>query len=208
MAEPDVAAPAADGEVAWKTDTRDRQFVAARGRSGVVYRQGEESIEEAYARDAKGPPDKRPKKAKAQPRKPPAPTTIDLKELEFALAEGLKAPAIMAAMAGDQWGAQHFEAQAPIVARNLVMCAQHNPWLHQKLVAAVTGEGLLMNVMVFASLGAALFSYVVPPIIYYLNPPFVPEAGAEMLREKYRIPAPSLEDPFAAPAAPEFPQAA
>jgi len=52
--------------------------------------------------------------------------------------------------------------QAPLVARNLVMCSQHNPWLREKLVSAMAGEGPLMNVMMFASLGAAVFSYVVP----------------------------------------------
>lgn len=203
MAEPDLlAADAVSAEPEdWRTDRAGRQYTPRQsGVSGIVYRQGEETIADAWARDAKGPPDKRPKKSKVA-RKPPAPTQIDLKQLEHALTEGLAAPGMMAAMAGDEWAAQHLTTQAPIVARNLVTCAQHNPWLHAQLLRAVTGEGLLMNVMVFMSLGAAVFSYVVPPIIYYLNPTFLPEHGVELIREKYQIPE-RLEEPGAPPEAP------
>jgi hypothetical protein len=109
-------------------------------------------------------------------------------------------------MNGDEWAAQHFTTQAPLVARNLVMCSQHNPWLREKLVAAMAGEGPLMNVMMFASLGAAVFSYVVPPIIYYLNPPFLPERGVEMMRMRYAMPERHQGDEDAA--VPEAPLAA
>jgi len=175
----------ANGAVDWRPDKRGRQFVPARDRSGVIYRQGEETIDEAYARDAEGPKKRPPKK---RVRKPPAPTQIDLRKLEFALTEALASPSMIAAMNGDEWAAQHFTMQAPVVARNLVMCSQHNPWLREKLIAAMAGEGPLMNVMMFASLGAAVFSYVIPPIIYYLNPPFLPERGVEMMRLRYGMP--------------------
>lgn len=207
MADEELAS--ASAAAAWTFDRKGRAYVKSPSRSGVVYRQGEETLEQALERDAKGPPDKPPKSKPKAARKPPAPTQIDLKQLEHALAEGLAAPSMMAAMAGDEWAAQHFALQAPIVARNLVTCAQHNPWLHQKLLQAVTGEGLLMNVMVFMSLGAAIFSYVVPPIVYYLNPPFLPEQGVEIIRAKYLIPErEQFEEPVAAAPAPEFPQAA
>lgn len=188
-----------DGHVDWRQDKQGRQYIPRRdGRSGIVYRQGEETIDQAYDRDAKGPA-KKPPKAKA--RKPPAPAAIDLKELEYALTEALQAPGMIAAMNGDEWGAQHFGHQAPRVARNLVVCSEHNPWLRTKLIAAMAGEGPLMNLMVFASLGASIFAYVVPPIIYYLNPPIPPGKPAravEMVRERYRIP----EEPDARPEAP------
>lgn len=193
MSEATPDAPPVVEEPSWTADTRGRQFIRARGRSGVVYRQGEETIEQAYERDAKGPADKRPKRAVK--RKPPAPTQIDMREVEHALAEALSAPAMIAAMQGDDWGTQHFSTQAPIVARNLVNCAQHNPWLREKLIAAMVGEGPLMNVLAFASLGVAVFGYVVPPIVYYLNPPLIPQTGVEMIRLKYLIPDPAERQP-------------
>jgi hypothetical protein len=203
MAEAAVERESANGAVEWRKDTRGREFVSAVGRSGVVYRQGEETIDDAYARDAEGPKKRTPKK---RVRKPPAPTEIDLRQLEYALIEALAAPSMIAAMNGDEWAAQHFTTQAPLVARNLVMCSQHNPWLREKLVAAMAGEGPLMNVMMFASLGAAVFSYVVPPIIYYLNPPFLPERGVEMMRMRYAMPERHQGDEDAA--VPEAPLAA
>ena len=200
MAEPALQEPASD-VVAWKTDSRGREYVGARGRSGQVYRQGEETIEEAWARDAEGPKKRTPKK---RARKPPAPTQVSMQELEFALTEALKSPGMMLAMNGDEWGSQHFTNQAPIVARNLVMCAQHNPWLHEKLLALMSGESAMMNVMVFMALGSAMFAYIVPPIVYYFNPPFMPERGRELIREKYAIPE-RLEEPVAPAETATFP---
>jgi len=54
MAEAAVERESANGAVEWRKDTRGREFVSAVGRSGVVYRQGEETIDDAYARDAEG----------------------------------------------------------------------------------------------------------------------------------------------------------
>jgi len=209
--DPPASDSAPPGEAAaaptWRVDSRGREYAPAKGRNGVVYRQGEETVDEAYERDAKGPRDKPPKK---RARKPPAPTTIDLKELEHKLAEALAQPAVVAAMAGDEWAMQHFQTQAPIVARNLVFCAQTNPWLHDKLTAAMTGENVLVNAMAFIALGGALFGYLMPPIIYYLNPPFLPKGGVELLRAKYQIPEKVHEPPdgFPEPAFPPPPAAA
>lgn len=186
--------PPANGEVdvEWRPDTKGREFVPAKGRSGVVYRQGEETPDQAWERDQEAQErKKRTPKAKTR-RKPPAPTQVTLKELEHALNEALSAPAMIAAMNGDEWGAQHFSTQAPAVSRNLVKCAEHNPWVREKLIALMAGEGALMNVMVFASLGAACFAYVVPPVVYYLNPRVIPESARIMVRARYAIPDPPV----------------
>ena len=115
---------------------------------------------------------------------------------------------MLAAMHGDEWAAQHFTIQAPVVARNLVMCSQHNPWLREKLIAAMAGEGPFMNAMMLASLGAAVFSYVIPPIVYYLNPPFLPERGVEMMRMRYGMPDRQPREGDEVAASPEAPLAA
>jgi len=197
MADTDLlAAPAAsNGELAWRTDRKGREYIPRRGDtgSGIVYRQGEESIEEAWARDRDAAEKKRktPKSGKRQ-RKPPAPTQVDLKTLEHQLRQALETPVMVCAMQGDEWGVQHFQNQAPRLARNMVACAEANPWFREKLVAAMTGGDVLPQVMMFASLGAAAFAYVVPPIVYYLNPGFLPPRAVGMVREKFAIPEPTV----------------
>lgn len=203
---PDPAA-----EDGWKIDKQKRKFVAARGRSGIVYRQGNETVEEALARDAKGPRDKPPKKKKGDPAaaaataaavagKGPAPSKQGLKELEHALAEGLRAPAMAAAMVGDEWLAEHFMKQGPVLARNLVMASEHNPWLRAKLEAAMQGEDIMIKVMTMMTVGGAVIGYVVPPIIYLVNPPFVSEKAREMFGVPER--RPDHEEGPRAPATP------
>lgn len=190
--EPEDQEPASDGPAQWREDTRGRQFTAAVGRSGVVYRQGEESVEEAHERDAQGKKDVRPKKRTAK--KQPAPTKIDMRELEHGLVDLLRSPAFLAAAKGDEWAAMHFTNQAPNVARNLVTCAEHNPWLREKLVTLMVGEGPLVNVMLFASLGVSIFSYAVPPIVWYFNPGIIPESARMAVRMQYQMPMPPPED--------------
>jgi hypothetical protein len=202
-----ATATAGEEEDGWRIDRQGRKFVAARGRSGIVYRQGNETVEEALARDGKGPRDKPPKKAggaQALPKaaKPPAPTQQDLKELEHALAEGLRAPAMIAAAAGDEWLATHFTQQGPILARHLVSAARHNPWLRSKLEAAMHGEDVMVKVITTMSVGGALVGYAVPPIIYMLNPPFVSPKAREMFGVPDRKPPQTREEHDAGTAPP------
>jgi hypothetical protein len=166
----------------WRRDSQGRDFAGAKGRSGVIYRQGEETIDEAFARDAKGKPDTPPKRKaipKGTGRKPPAPTQTDLRELEHALAEGFAAPAMLAAAFGDEWSANHFSQQGPNLARHLCAAAKHNPWLRAKLEAAILGEDFMIQLVTLLGVGGALFAYAIPPVIYWLNLP-VPDQAREM----------------------------
>ena len=195
------AAAAMEGAPEWKVDKLGREYTnRPPGRSGVILRQGEETIDQARERDAKGPAKKAPKRKTE--RKPPAPTEISMKELEHQLRQALEAPAYLAAMREDAWGVQHFQQQAPRLARNMVACAEGNEWFRAKLIAAMAGEGVLVNVMMFASLGAAAFAYVIPPIVHYLNPPFIPDRAGELIRARYNIPDPPLEYTGAVPEPP------
>jgi hypothetical protein len=176
--------PAPEG---WRgPDARGRFYVPAKGRSGVVYRQGEETPAQALERDAKGPRDTPPKrKSKPVGKKQPAPAAQDLKTVEAVLSEALSSPALIAAMMGDEWAANHFTVQAPHVARNLVVASTHNPWLRAKLetMAAEGSELAMMKVITMLGVAGALVGYAVPPMIWWLNLPVPPKA-----REMFGIP--------------------
>lgn len=149
----------------------------------MVMRHGNETVDEARARDAKTPRDKPPKakRGPGRPPKPPAPTKADLKQLEWELAEALRAPAMAAGLAGDDWAVWHFEKEAPILARNLVTAAEHNPWLREKLEAAAMGGDLMLYKLISAlSVTGALVAYAVPPLIYYGLP--VPHGAREIFK--------------------------
>jgi hypothetical protein len=151
---------------------RDRQAMLAQGRKPP---------------DPEGPtapsdapePDRRPRRKSKRPPMPDAPRTVDLKELEATLAEALKAPALAAAAFGDEWAANHFTQAGPYLARNLILASQHNPWLKQKLEEAASGEDAMMKVVSLVGVGGALVTYIVPPIIWWLNLP-VPSKTREM----------------------------
>jgi hypothetical protein len=195
--EPPPEEPQAPPKENWRIDGQSRAYIPARGRSGLIYRQGSETIGEALARDAKGPQDKKPKK-KAK-KAPPAPTQTSLKELEYALAEGLSAPAMICAGYGDEWGANHFTLQGPKLARNLVKASEHNPWLRAKLEAAMLGEDYMITIITTMGVAGAVFGYAIPPLIYYLNPSFV----SPKTREMFDIPPREEKPADGEPAPPE-----
>lgn len=182
MESEDAAAPS-PADQGWRLHKNGRWFSPARGKPGFVYRQGTETIEEAHARAAKSSKDT-PPKGRAAPKVPkaPAPTQVTLKELEFMLIEALSAPSMVAAMQGDEWAANHFTSSAIPLARNLTKAAEHNPWLRSKLEAVMAGDVLLIRVMTLFPVAAALIAYAVPPVIYYLDPPFIPGEAREMFR--------------------------
>ena len=190
-------------EDGWRQDKKGRWITPARGRSGVVYRQGNETIDEAHARDAKGPKDRKPQAKRSKVPKAPAPTQASLKELEFMLAETLQAPAMVAAMGGDVWAANHFTREGPVLARNLTQAAAHNPWLRAKLEAALTGEDLLIKLMTLLPVAAALVAYAIPPVIYYLNPGFLPPEARAMFNVPERPKKPEREEEHGPAQAPE-----
>ncbi|HKD16467.1 MAG TPA: hypothetical protein VKG23_01270 [Thermoanaerobaculia bacterium] len=176
--------PPADGDAGWKRDAQGRQYTSGGPGSGIrgsIYRQGEETVEQARerrARDAERPRDKRPRKTKRPPM-PDAPKKPDLKELERMLAEALKAPAMICATFGDEWSADHFVVSGPYLARNLIVASEHNPWLRRKLEEAAVGQDAMMLVVSLVGVGGALFAYAIPPIIYWFDLP-VPDRARAM----------------------------
>jgi hypothetical protein len=194
--------PPEDG---WQRDGRGRRYVQRpAGAKGVVFRRGDETIAEALARDASTEPpkgkDRRPRPRSKRPPLPPPPQHVDLKELEKLLTEALKAPAMPCAMFGDEWAADHFVTHAPNVARNLVLAAEHNPWLARKLTELASGQDAAVKLLGMAGVAGALFAYAVPPIIYFLNLP-VPPKGREMLGIPARQDPDHAPSPAGAPAA-------
>lgn len=204
MAEPGEAGPEPVGPPeppsdGWLTDSRGRKFAPRPEGGGIVYRKGEETLEEALMRDSTKPKDRRPKKKPPTPRKPDAPSQVDLKELEKMLAEALKSPAMICATFGDEWAAMHFTERGPYLARNMVMASQHNPWLRRKLEEMATGGDAAMKLISLVGVGGALALYVVPPVVYFLNLP-VGDKTRAMLDIPYRNPA-DAPSPPPAPAA-------
>ncbi len=170
---PPVQSPVGD---VWNVDKQGRQYIAAQGRSGIIYRRDGETVADALKRDGKR--DQRPK-PKRKPKTPPPPAELDLRELEKLLSDALASPAYACAMAGDTWAADHFTVQGPLLARNLVAAAEHNPWLRRKLEAAMDGGDLAMQLIVMLGLSGSLLGYVAPPLIYWFNIP-VPDRAREM----------------------------
>src|SRR5215831_1279751 len=189
--------PSADGDI-WQVSKQGRQYHnPTPGKRGarVVYRRGDETIAQAIARDqqelAEAARDKRPQKKKT-PKMPDAPRGVDLKELESTIAEALKAPAMVCASFGDEWGAEHFAKSGPYLARNLILASEHNPWLRRKLEEAATGQDAMMMVVSLVGVGGALFAYVIPPVVYWFNLP-----APAKTRELFGIPPRKGEQPAA-----------
>lgn len=200
----DLAPPAADE---WQKGKTGKEYVSARGRSGVIYRQGTESVQEALDRDAAGPRDTRPKPKPRVP-KPPPPASKSLKEVEKALADGLRAPGMVCTMFGDEWAANHFYTAGPGLARQLVAAAEHNPWLREKLEAAASGEDFAVKLMAMLGLTGAVIAYAGPPIIYFANLNVPPQAREMMqipIRQQHRKPGPNAATASTAQPAPEPP---
>lgn len=187
------------GDNGWRTDSQGRKWIPARGRSGRIMRQGDETVEQAFARDAQGGKDEKPKRkaATASGRKPPAPTSKALKDIEHQLAEALSSPAMVFAISGEDWAVKHFTTQGPELARQLVAASEHSEWLRAQLTAIVAGEAAAVKLMAMAALTAAVVGYAAPPIIYFANLP-VPDQARVMLRIPPRKPKTPAEGANAA----------
>jgi len=182
LLEPPVAPPETPppSEEVWRVDKNGNQYVPRTdGRSGVIRRQGDETIEQARERDS-NPKDQAPKRKPKKPKMPPAPRKVDLKALEEPLAAALKAPGAVAMSFGDEWAFEHFNMAGPYLARQLVLAAEYNPWLRRRLEEAASGEEAMMKVMGMMAIGGAVVMYFVPPTIYFLNLP-VPEQARAMM---------------------------
>jgi hypothetical protein len=171
--------------VDWRRDKQGKQYVAAVGRKGIIYRRGEETIAEALERD-KRPKDERPpkdRKRRGAGAMPDKPRDIDLQAVELALVEALRSPAILAAGFGDAWLANHFTIQAPILARNLVVASEHNSWLRRQLETMAEGGTGAMAIITLLGLGGAFLAYAAPPVIHLFNLP-----APEMARQLFAMP--------------------
>lgn len=189
------------GEEGWKRDKNGKEYIVPPGRRGNLYRRGDESVLDAIERDGR-PKDQRPRKPKTV-KKPKAPTGTDLRELEEILSEAFKAPAVVCAMAGDEWAANHFTMSGPALARNLVVSSEKNPWLRKKLEDAATGGDAMVQLMTMFALGGAIFMYIAPPAVHWFNLP-VPNKAREMFGiPDRRMPdgAPAHQEPTFAAAA-------
>lgn len=191
--EPEPAGtPATDG---WRVDKQGREYVPRpKGKSGIIYRKDDETIDAALERDAKGPEERRPRRKTKTPKMPEAPKKVDLKELEKILTEAFRQPAIICAMRNDQWGADHFQTTAPYLARNLIVASEYNPWLRRKLEEAAVGQDAMMKIVGLVPVAGALAMYILPPVIYWFNLPV-----AEATRSRFGIP-PRREPEYANPA--------
>lgn len=169
----------AGGAEEWLTDARGRDYVPRRdGRQGIIARQGSETVEQARERDGKPKPP-RPKRTK-KPKLPEPPKGVDLKLIEKELEQALKAPAAIFMVMGEEWPAQHVDICAPGVARNLVLAAEHNPWLRRQLEEIATGQAAMGKIISITSLAGSTFIYVVPLLVYFGLLP-VPQRARAML---------------------------
>jgi hypothetical protein len=200
VVEPVQPPPPANGDgEQWLTDKNGDLYIRrGNGRPGIIKRQGEETPAQARERDAKAS-EKRPKPKPKRPKMPPAPKKVDLKQLEEELAGALKAPGAIAMAFGDEWMFDHFTTKGPDLARQLVLAADHNPWLRKQLETMATGEEAIMKFAAIFNVGGALFLYLAPPVVYLFNVP-VPDRGRTMLgvppRDDKKPP------PYAAPTPP------
>lgn len=193
MADPGLDEPVAPG---WRVDAKGKEYIPRQSGKGILYRQGEETIEEALARDAvprdERPPRPRRKSAanKQMPKQPP-PTKMELKELEALLTQAFTSPAAICAVTGDEWAVDHFRKAGPGLARNLVTAAEQDPWLRKKLEEFVTGGELATRFLSLMSVAGAVVVYTVPPLLYFTSIP-LPAARAmfQVPPRPRRVPAP------------------
>lgn len=172
--------PAQDGAEPWRFDKNGEAYVPrGGGRPGIIKRQGDETVAQARERDASAST-KRPRPKPKTPKMPKPPRKVDLKVLEEELAGALKAPGAIAMQFGDEWTAEHFVTRGPYLARQLVLAAEHNPWLRGQLESMAVGEDALMKVIAVMNVGGALVLYLAPPVIYLLNLP-VPDKARLMM---------------------------
>lgn len=198
-----AASPADDG---WKVDKSGRQYITLPHRRGPLYRRGQETVNDRIERDQR-PADEKPGKGRKPRKKPPmpdAPADGDLRAVEQALAEALRSPAMIAGLAGDVYLANHFTQWGPRLARNLVVTAEHNPWMRRQLEQMASGGAATMAIMSTVGLAGGVLCYLAPPIIYIFNLP-----APEMARVMFQIPERrNGAAPQTAAAAPAAPQAA
>lgn len=183
--------PSAEG---WRQDKKGRWFIGAKGRAGVIYRKGDESVDEAIQRDQDARESGRPPKSKPKTEKAPAPTRKTSKELELALTESLQAPAMLAGLHGDEWVANHLYVEAPTLARNLVAAAEHNPKFRTRLEAIAGGETAFGQFILQIAVANALVAYALPPVLYYLG-----DRAPARMRETFQVPPKPAKPPRPTP---------
>lgn len=98
---------------------------------------------------------------------------LDLKEIEEKLSRLLELPAVPMVATGDIWPAQHIEAQAAPLAKAIANACKDNVQLRNRLLQ-------FLRVSDNANLGIAIFSYLVPILLYYGILPAPPMVRAQL----------------------------
>jgi hypothetical protein len=194
---PEPAPPPPPEPEGWKRDKAGKEYISIPGRRGVIRRRGEETISEALERDQRPKDDKPAGKKKRTIKQPDAPKDVDLKGLEQALAEAFRSPAMIAGLAGDVYLANHFTVWGPRLARNLVVSAEHNPWLRRHLETMAGGGSAAVGMISLIGLAGGVLAYAAPPLIYVFNLP-----APAMAREMFDIPERRNGRPETAPGSP------
>lgn len=106
--------------------------------------------------------------------------------IESGFRELLTFPAMPAAMAGDQWAADHFSQRGPALAKRLAVECERNDQLRKICLSAVKGQTVVM-------LGFELIMYLGLPAMHYGLVPGGEQFGVPVLRK------PGRRAPFAEP---------
>lgn len=168
---PPAATNGAPQDEHWQLDSSGKEWVPRKGKRGKLFRQQDETVAEARERDGTPGDERRPRRKPAKPKTPRSTRKTDLKQLEGVLADALRMPGVVAAGPPffDQWAPEHFNNAGPYLARNLINSAEYNPWLKRKLEEAASGEDAAMKVIGVLGITGAVFMYLIPPTIYFLN---------------------------------------
>lgn len=167
--------PVSDQPRAWQIGKNGREFIRLPGVSGwaaMVWRKGDESIEEAIARKLKGPSDPPPRSRTRRKLEERPPVVISdehkgavTKQIEEMVADVLCVPSVPCATFGMQWEAEHFDRQGRRFAENIARSSERNPWLRGKLEKALAGEHTAIAWLTSINLLTGALGYFAPPLI-------------------------------------------
>lgn len=104
--------------------------------------------------------DKAPRKQQSGAAKARARKTKDVEAIREGFTKMLTMPALPAALAGDEWAADHFASQGPQLAEQLAAECERSDQLRSAALKLIQGQSVLV-------LGSAIFSYAVPPLMHY-----------------------------------------
>jgi hypothetical protein len=181
-----LAASIADAANEWKQDKKGRYYIprVEGAGGGMIWRKGDETVDEARARDTersqhKKRSDPKPGGKHAAKSGPPKATTA---ELESFLAELLVMPAIpVKTLLGCDYCMHHFLTQGPLAAHQIAELSTDNPALRRLLERMYVSWTSL-------TYGAVLAAYIGKPLLHHAAPAPVLEAAGPFLGVPPRAP--------------------